>query len=497
MLGDTEKVSQAVVIGEKVAKSLLMLAQFKEDSAEQEQLERLARSVESFDSKASSVYSKMADGESTNELFAIANQLAGEKSDLLEKLKKVEESASSELLSSLENTSSFLLKRTQKNVAMFFIVLFSCLLLVHFIIKKKIMKPLRDITAAAREMEKGNFEANIEFQSTDEMGILADVFRSMAKSQYQKAVLAETIAEGVLDQEVRLDSDHDKLGSALAKMVESLNNIMHQINDTTEQVADRAGQISGASQSLSNGAISTASALEEISSSMIEVGSQTKANVENAELSNTLAAATKEAAEKGNLEMEQMVSAMADIQASSRQIGNIIKVIDDIAFQTNLLALNAAVEAARAGRHGKGFAVVADEVRNLAGRSAKAAKETAEMIENSVRKVDIGTEIAGKTNLSLKEIYNSAVKMAGLIGEIAESSKDQAQFISQIGKGVGQIDGITQQNSASAQQMASATIVMSSQANELKEQIGNFRLKPISGEMEIARRERAAELEYC
>ncbi|MCR4318971.1 MAG: methyl-accepting chemotaxis protein [Candidatus Brocadiaceae bacterium] len=251
-----------------------------------------------------------------------------------------------------------------------------------------------------------------------------------------------------------------------------LKGVISNLAESSEQVALAAEQISASSQSLAEGSSEQASSLEETSASMEEMASMTQQTADNSKEATQLASLCNLTAESGNKSVNDMNVAMQAINGSSKKIGDIIKVIDGIAFQTNLLALNAAVEAARAGEHGKGFAVVAEEVRNLAQRSATAAKDTTVLIEDCVSKADAGTKLSEKCKEVLTDIVTNVKKVSNLINEISTASSEQSGGIDQVCKAVQQMDQITQQNAASAEETASASEEMSAQAQQMMEQIG-------------------------
>ena len=302
--------------------------------------------------------------------------------------------------------------------------------------------------------------------------------RDVKNRLIQLSESADRIADGDLATEV-VTSTGDELGDAAASfeiMRQRIREVLVEINHGADQVAAGAQNVSDASVALSQGASEQAASVEQLSASISEIASQTASNAQNAEKANELTAGTRNRAEMGNQEMQEMLAAMEEINASSVNISKIIKVIDEIAFQTNILALNAAVEAARAGQHGKGFAVVAEEVRNLAARSAKAAKETTDMIEGSMEKVEAGRGIAHKTAQALSEIVGDVASVADIVASIAKASNEQKLALEQINQGVQQVSQVVQSNSSTSEEAATASQHLSAQADSMKANVGKFRL---------------------
>ena len=258
------------------------------------------------------------------------------------------------------------------------------------------------------------------------------------------------------------------------KVITPITHVAEGLADGSAQVAEAAREVSTASQSLAEGASEQASALEETSASIEELSSMTAGNAENATHANNLMEETGRVVNEANNSMQDLTGAMRAITAGSEDMAKIIKTIDEIAFQTNLLALNAAVEAARAGEAGAGFAVVADEVRSLAMRSADSAKNTADLIDESIRRIKNGSEIVTKTNEAFERVLSGAKKVGELVSEIAAASQEQAQGIGQINKAVSSMDKVVQENAANSEESAAASEELSAQAIVMKELVGEL-----------------------
>jgi methyl-accepting chemotaxis protein len=297
-----------------------------------------------------------------------------------------------------------------------------------------------------------------------------------ARPLRQATGFAGRVAEGDFDGKLAVEDGGDAaaLLGTLQKMSERLKTTMHGMKRGAESLVQGTGEIAQGSLDLSARTEQQAASLEQTASSMEELTATVKQNADHAHQANKLAVSASEVAVKGGTVVSEVVGTMASINESSKRIAEIIGVIDGIAFQTNILALNAAVEAARAGEQGRGFAVVASEVRSLAQRSAAAAKEIKELIDDSVEKVTAGTEQADKAGKTMSEVVTAVKRVTDIIGEIADASAEQTTGIDQVNQAISAMDQATQQNAALVEQSAAAAANMREQADALTRLVGTF-----------------------
>ncbi|WP_429885961.1 methyl-accepting chemotaxis protein [Geoalkalibacter halelectricus] len=355
--------------------------------------------------------------------------------------------------------------------------LIAALVCTHVLLGRLVKTPVVRLRAMMQGLSDGRLVQRLEMTRQDEIGDTARAMDALADSLRDEVVQTLTrLADGDLTGSVRPRAAEDVVRGSLKKLSEDLRNTITQIHQSADQISCGANQVASASQNLSKGATDQAASLEEISASMNEIASQTRQGAENASGAGGLIHEIQEAAGQGQKRMGEMVQAMTNINQAGHNIEKIIKTIDEIAFQTNLLALNAAVEAARAGQHGRGFAVVAEEVRSLAGRCAKAAQETSLLIADAVEKAESGAQIARGTQESFASIVGGIENITKLVAEIATSTQDQAEGISQVNLGLGQVDQVTQQNTANAEQSAAAAEELAGQSRHLRELMGRFKL---------------------
>ncbi|WP_431478436.1 methyl-accepting chemotaxis protein [Massilia eburnea] len=302
--------------------------------------------------------------------------------------------------------------------------------------------------------------------------------RSIVKPLNQAVQIAQTVADGDLSRRIEAHGEDEsgQLLKALKSMNDSLAGIVSEVRHGTESIATASQQIASGNHDLSARTEHQASTLEQTASSMEELTSAVRTNADNARAARELAATASDVAARGGSVVSEVVHTMGSINAASAKIVDIIAVIDGIAFQTNILALNAAVEAARAGEQGRGFAVVASEVRSLAHRSAQAAGEIKELINNTVQQVQAGSALVNQAGSTMDEVVSSIQRVTSIMSEIASASSEQTVGIEQVNQAIVQLDNVTQQNAALVEQAAAAASAMQDQAGRLTGQVGRFKL---------------------
>jgi len=349
-----------------------------------------------------------------------------------------------------------------------------------------------DALQVKQTLAEEKFQANDVAYRSQRMTILVAAAVSLAFGVILSLVIAsgfsvplgravqvlEKVAEGDLTVSLELDAEDEvgRMAKALNRAVERLNSTMQEVADSAANASSSSQQLAAASEAIASGAQEQAASLEETSASLEEITATVRQSADNANQASQLAVSSKDAAIQGQEVVSKAITAMEEINVASAKISDIISTIDEIAFQTNLLAVNAAVEAARAGDEGRGFAVVASEVRSLAQRSAVAAKEIKVLIQDSLRKVDAGTDLVNRSGETLQGIVSSVKRVTDIVGEIAAAAGEQSTGIEQVNTAMTQMDQVTQSNSAQTEELSATAESLSEQAAHLLELVGTFTL---------------------
>ena len=378
-------------------------------------------------------------------------------------------------------------------IAVLMVVSVGAAVLTAILVSNRIVKPIRQCSERIRMLSNGDLTTpTVIINAKDETGVLsrstAEVVNSinLIISDAERVLGAMAMGDFNVDTEQNAyayEGDFSTLIQAMLMINQELSDVLAKIDLAAQQVSAGSDQVSTGSQELSQGATEQASSIDELASTINDISGKTEENLEDCIQAKHSVEETTQLMTEANGHMQSMTDAMSRIDRSSEEITKIIKAIEDIAFQTNILALNASVEAARAGEAGKGFAVVADEVRNLASKSQEAVKNTSTLIGESRNAVQDGIRIAEQTAATIEKVMEASKSVNSMVSKVSDSSEAQTESIQQITEGINQISSVVQRNSATAQESAAASEELNSQAQQLKELVGLFKLK--QGETDI------------
>ena len=340
-----------------------------------------------------------------------------------------------------------------------------------------VTRPLRKLAAMVDNVAAGDLTMDFTYRSDNEIGRLSAALERIKLQIDETTSIVESFSNGDFTATPRLHSEQDKLGKSLLRLSNSFGLIVTAMSDTSRRVTRESAKVAHESQELALGTTQQASSVEELSSVVFEISLNTKENAKMASSAALLSETVRKNAAEGESLMRQLDESVSAAAAATKSIERIIKVIDEISFQTNILSMNAAVEAANAGQNSGGFAVVASEVRSLATKSAANAKESSELIANTLEKARIGAQIAKKTADAFRQIVSGVEESARLIGDIAQSSEEQASAIEQVNLSISQVAQVVNLNGTAAEKCAFSADKMSKQAQNLQETISGVKIK--------------------
>ncbi len=492
-LEDLDAVDKAFGIGKNIVASLEKLNVKKMPTNIKNSVKTIIKLLKDFNPKAKKLYGRYveSEGELTDKESDALSALIETRKVILKKFELLTKEVSlffnqkltlaNKNLSETKKSQELIVKvfnnKLRNNVIIFIVVMLISIPIVTIIIRRGVIAPLKSTMKMLDELSKGKLTSRLNSKSNDEVGKMSKSMDDFADELEQGVVFPlQQMAKGILTGCRNNDDQNNQIKVALAYTCEGLNRLLSLVRSTAGNIVKSSVILNANSSQLSDSATSAASSLEEINSSLLSLNSQISDSAKNASGGSELASEVSQNAEQGIEYMGELEQNMQKISNSSNEVGKIIKIIDDIAFQTNLLALNAAVEAARAGKHGKGFAVVAEEVRNLAGRSAKASKQTEELIQLSNKQVEVGLESVEKTGNALRKIIAEVKDLDEITTDIASAAEEQSSKIVQIESALSQIDALTQQNSATANETSMTADELQQRAEELIEKISQFKL---------------------